>query len=166
MFGSKEGEGEGWGEMKGVGRLYWSLILFGMINRKERIEDINVIKNLLVSYQMSPSYNSFNIGGVDLEGLGWIPHSSSHPLPPPIPPTKQSSHFSFLHHSLSLPHSLISNRLLIYNLLIDPCFLVFPFTYNSFIRSVKLKIKIKIWNSLINLTNFYEKSTCLLVAVW
>ena len=45
-------------------------MLFGIIERKERIEDINVIKNLLVSYQMSPSYNPSNIGGIDLEGLG------------------------------------------------------------------------------------------------
>ena len=49
---------------------------------------------------MSPSYNLSNIGEIDLEELGWIPHPPSHPLPPPIPPTKQSPYLSFLHHSL------------------------------------------------------------------
>ena len=55
---------------------------------------------------MSPFYNPSNIGGIDLKGLEWIPHSPSHSLPPLIPLTKQSPHPSFLHHSLLLPHSL------------------------------------------------------------
>ena len=55
---------------------------------------------------MSPSYNLSNIGGIDLKELGWIPHPPSHPLPPLIPPTKQSPHLSFLHYSLPLPHFL------------------------------------------------------------
>ena len=82
MFGRRGGEVRGEGEVKGG-------VDYIDPSSKVRAKDLNVMKNLLFSYQSSPSYNLSNIGGIGMD---------SQPTHPPlIPPTKQSSYVASLH---------------------------------------------------------------------